>query len=281
MTGNAFRLTLKLCLKRTGIDYVHSWVAIALPCMTLCIDWVSVCLYCPDARADRLVLCVSASIHCQNHGRVGLLPIKRRGDPPSFIHSFRNVKEVEEGQKVDEMASENTLGAAFRFEHQWSKPRPSYVFPGAASPLFWLPSEDYRSTECALMRVSRVDLSSRHIVSRNCGVRRCVAVICRATMMECLWCWLVWVLLSYSKICDTKKCPASCVQRPFWPLLCSKKDVAKSKSDFSTLCCNLWTIFLGLVFDDTVFLCFLSVTFSISLISQTWLLTPFYIRACR
>lgn len=75
-------------------------------------------LNCSDARADGLVLCVSASIHCQNHGRVELLPIKRRGDPPSFIHSLRNVKEVEEGQKVDEMASENTLGVAFRFEHE-------------------------------------------------------------------------------------------------------------------------------------------------------------------
>lgn len=46
-----------------------------------------------------------------------------------------------------------------------------------------------------------------------------VAVICGALMMECLWCWLVWVLLSSSKICDTKKCLASCVQGPCWPPL--------------------------------------------------------------
>lgn len=85
------------------------------------------------------------------------------------------------------------------------------------------------------------------------GAWRCVAVICRATMMECLWCWQVWVLLSNSKICDTKKCPVSCVQRSFWPLLGSREMVQGLRVTFLlfAVTCKLFFFF----FDDNVFQC--------------------------
>lgn len=47
------------------------------------------------------------------------------------------------------------------------------VFSGAASRMLQLPLEDYGSLECALMRVSRVDLSSPHIMSRNRSMEVC------------------------------------------------------------------------------------------------------------
>lgn len=105
-------------------------------------------------------------------GGVLSLPVQTGGDPPSFIHSPRNVKEVEESPNVDELASANTLGPLLGLNiHDQNQDR--RVFPGAASTPFWLLLEDYGSPECALMRVSRVDLSSRHIMSRSCGVWRC------------------------------------------------------------------------------------------------------------
>lgn len=109
------------------------------------------------------------------------------------------------------------------------------------------------------------------------GAWRCVAVICRATMMECLWCWQVWVLLSKSKICDTKKRPVSCVQGFFWPLLGSR-GVAQSLSDFCTLCRNCVFVFWW----EYVSMCFffLSVTLPFPCVPKHDSSLPFYTRAC-
>lgn len=105
------------------------------------------------------------------------------------------------------------------------------------------------------------------------GAWRCVAVICRATMMECLWCWQVWVLLSKSKICDTKKRPVSCVQGSFWPLLGSRGVAQSLRVTFL-----LFAVTVCLFFDDNMFQCvfFFFVCYSsVPLCSQTWLLSPF------
>lgn len=136
MKGNAFRLNLKLCLKSTGNNYVHSWVhlschSVALHDPTYRLS-ISVSSNSPDACVDRQVLCVSACIHCQSPGRVLSLPVKTGGDPPSFIHSSRNVKEVQEGQNVDEMAPANTLGPLLGLNIR-DQNQDRHVFPGAAS----------------------------------------------------------------------------------------------------------------------------------------------------
>lgn len=101
-----------------------------------------------------------------------LLSIKRGG--ASLVGSFRNVPA--RGQK----------GGVVRyngFREKETHPTKLMILK------CFILKEGFRSPECALMREEFLIWSS---------VRWCVAVICRATatVKECLWCWLVWVLLS-------------------------------------------------------------------------------------
>lgn len=70
-------------------------------------------------------------------------------------------------------------------------------------------------------------------------------------MKECLWCWLVWVLLSVSiiqRFVIQRNVLWVAFRGPFGPFLVRERSCKICKSDFSTLCCKLF-------FDDTVFQC--------------------------
>lgn len=87
---------------------------------------------------------------------------------------------------IEECASEGVNGCGYRQTKTSVKNNTSYKLMILEC---FILKEGNRSPECALMREEFLIWSS---------VRWCVAVICRATatVKECLWCWLVWVLLS-------------------------------------------------------------------------------------
>lgn len=172
---------------------------------------------------------------------------KKKGRGPlleSVLHSFRNVNK-EEGGRKGEMALANA-------QKSWVCVSRS-CFPSLSLIYGYL----WRSLECALMSVEFLDWTSA------------VTALYIETLEECYWCWHVWVLLWVV----------------FWglfgPFLVPGRCCKISKSDFSTLCCKLF-------FDPNLWYCVFSVSFfffffvfSFSLLSQTWILSPLCVRACR
>lgn len=135
MKGSAFRHTLKLCLKSTGNDYVHSWVH--LSCHSVALHdpayrlSISVSSNSSDACVDKQDLCVSACIHWQS---AVIASTNRRG--PSILHSF--TQECEGGGGESKRGWNGFCkhsGTTFRFEHPWSKPRPSCVSRSCFNPV--------------------------------------------------------------------------------------------------------------------------------------------------
>ncbi len=106
-------------------------------------------------------------------------------------------------------------------------------------------------------RVSRVDLSSRHVLSRNC-----VEVCCCDMQGHSNNDGMSLVLASlssafytcYSKICDTK-CPVSCVQRPFWPPLGSGKTLQSLRVTFLLFAVTCKLFFISMILCFGVFFC--------------------------
>lgn len=201
-----------------------------------------IALPCTTPRTDRSSSVFSEMLTAGLY--LELLSMKREGgDPPSFMWRRRRRR----GEKWMRRLLRNRRGV-------------QCVLPGAASPppRHGFSLEDYMSPECALMSVEFFFLertsSSRRVTADKLCVWRCVvAVMCRATatVKECLWCWLVWVLLSIpviQRFCDTKKKMSceSCVfssEGPFGPqhppFLVLERHCKRSMGDFSTLCCNL------------------------------------------